>query len=173
MRDDERVEREMLHKYVHWLYQEGSMLFVGARSERCYHAAEFKQSGRVMTLLEIWPPEVDYFTQHLGKPFTQVRWGDVRYVDTGERFDVVCWFDGPEHIQADELSATLERLERIGPVVLLAPWGKYPQGAYGGNPYNEHKATVYPEMLQSLGYTVQVAGWKDTPWGRILGWKHE
>jgi hypothetical protein len=52
----------------------------------------------------------------------------------------------------------LERaVKKYKHVIVSIPIGKYEQGAIGGNPYEEHKATWYKDDLISILYPLEVS----------------
>jgi hypothetical protein len=57
-------------------------------------------------------------------------------------------------------------------VILGCPWGEYVQGAYGGNPYEEHVATLQPEDFEALGYEVTTLGTQNDPASNIVAIKN-
>jgi hypothetical protein len=126
-------------------------------------------------LLEIWPENCAHYAD--SELVAHVVQGDVRDIDNLElphsQYDIVMWWHGPEHVQADELDATIATLERrAGRVVVLgSPWGKWPQGAYGGNPHEAHVNDVYAEDYALRGYTVRPIGERDDDAGRLTAWK--
>jgi hypothetical protein len=149
----------------------GDMLYVGANPIRCHLANEFNAAGWHLELLEVWRPNIDHYA--IGGPFHDLTLGDIRKVGK-LTYDALFWWHGPEHIDRDELPALLNRLEKIAPVVVLGcPWGRYDQGIEYGNPYEEHKATLYPNDFTDWGYEVATCGQPDTGDGlsHILAWK--
>lgn len=90
------------------------------------------------------------------------------------KWDVVMWIHGPEHIEKSELADTLRNIESYTRylVVLGCPWGVYKQGKSYGNPYEVHRAYLYPEDFLKLRYKVESIGAKDTPGSNLTAWKH-
>jgi hypothetical protein len=169
----ERVQVELVRQHLSGLFNHpGDMLYVGANPIRCHLANEFNDTGWHLELLEIWSPNIDHYSN--GGPFHDLKLGDIREVD-GLTHDALFWWHGPEHISKDEIPVVLERLEgMVSAIVLGCPWGKYRQGAEYGNPYEEHKATLYPVDFLDWGYEVATCGMADTGDGlsHILAWKN-
>lgn len=165
---------QMVRNKVPFLFRPGSLLYVGARADRFELGPELAAAGREITLVEIWPENVEYYRQHLQHLQQAVR-GDVREIDRLGlgMFEASVWWHGPEHIERAELRQTINRLERVteGVVVLGCPWGQYEQGPMAGNPYEEHRAALYQEDFENLGYETTTLGQIDEPGSMILAWK--
>jgi hypothetical protein len=163
-----------LHKVAPELFAgpAADVLYVGARPNGCAYMQPLADAGHRITLLEAWPANAAHYRDD--PRVANVIEGDVRTAPLpGQGFDYVFWWHGPEHIPAAELPTTLARLEsaaRKG-VILGCPWGVYPQGEYGGNPYEPHVNTIYPEQLQDLGYETFTAGERDKASGNLMAWK--
>ena len=168
----ERLQVELVRKHLPGLFTyPGVMLYVGANPIRCHLANEFNGVGWHLELLEVWRPNLDHYSS--AGPFHDLTLGDIREIETLTH-DALFWWHGPEHIGKDEIPALLKRLEEMVPVVVLGcPWGKYDQGAEYGNPFEEHRATLYPVDFLDWGYEVATCGEADTGDGlsHILAWK--
>ena len=168
----ERVQVELVRQHLPRLFTHpGAMLYVGANPIRCHLANEFNGAGWHLELLEVWRPNLDHYTS--GGPFHDLTLGDIREIERLAH-DMLFWWHGPEHIGRDEIPTLLKRLEEMVPVIVLGcPWGKYDQGAEYGNPFEEHKATLYPADFLDWGYEVAMRGKADTGDGlsHILAWK--
>lgn len=154
------------------------ILYVGAskRSGRGSYTDEMLAAGHVLTLLEAWPDNAQYYAHLPDTPFVLVQCGDVRKVDYyrwSGPFDIAFWWHGPEHIGPNELEATLEQLERrcLELIVLGCPWGRYEQGEVDGNPFERHLAYLYPQDFKRLGYSAATLGQRDVPGSCIVAWK--
>jgi len=151
------------------------MLYIGANRNRHHYMPEFYGLGYRITLLEVWEPYLKGM-EHKEMVFRAVL-GDVRDAATlslGKRmFDVVFFWHGPEHLPHEDLEDTLFSLERISRslVVLGCPWGKYPQGAVNGNPYEVHASQLTPADFQKYGYSVDTLGTRDVIDSNVLAWK--
>jgi len=120
--------------------------------------------------LEIYEP----FSKQVAEQIPQFGYilGDARKVDTlvgADSFDAVLWFHGPEHIDIEDLKPTLEKLERIAPLVICGcPFGIYHQD---GGDHEIHKSHLYPGDFLGLGYEVSTLGEQDTELSNLLAWK--
>lgn len=139
----------------------GRCLYVGASKARFACGRELRWAGWEITLLEAWPENAEFYRGH---PWiSEVVQADVRYMPEPShpftRVQLALWWHGPEHVSKADLPRVLGNLEAIaGRVVLSCPWGRYVQGAYGGNPYEEHKSHLYPKDFEALGYQTATAG---------------
>jgi len=101
--------------------------------------------------------------------------GDVRKLDEYfvNKFDVVMWWHGPEHLQKDELSDALMKCYKTSNImsVVACPWGVYKQGVVAGNPYERHLSYLYPEFFHELGWNTDTIGTKDCEGSNLLAWK--
>jgi len=163
---------KQLKHYTPYLFRPGSILNVGANRIRFDLLPELHNAGREITLLEAWPENVKHWANE--PRLKETIEGDVREIDKLKvgTFDVVLWWHGPEHIERDELEATIAKLEAAaeGLVVLGCPWGVYKQGPFMGNPYDEHKASLYPADFEAMGYQVATIGEADKH-GSLMAWK--
>ncbi len=153
-------------------------LYVGAHPGRMQLAPEMSRAGYELTLLEMWLPNVKAFKDKPG-PFSRVWQGSVRevaeitWVYQPDPFPVSVWWHGPEHVTLDELPSTLALLESVTRdlVVLGCPWGRNPQGAAYGNPYETHVSHLVKSDLEELGYEVVGLGELNKLWSSLLAWK--
>lgn len=73
----------------------------------------------------------------------------------GERWDVVLACELVEHMpKADGVELLRRARQRARLVVATAPLGWMPQGAIGGNPYEEHVSAWEPVDFEVEGFTV-------------------
>lgn len=152
--------------------QPGTLLYIGARPDAHSWLPELAAAGNEITVLEIWPENVEGLKGDTR--ISRVIQGDVRWVEEFPKpFDYVFWWHGPEHLPSYEIQPTLRELEKQARrlVALACPWGLYPQGTHKGNPYEEHKTTLYPEAFTNLGYEVRMDGKVDEAGSEIVAWK--
>lgn len=142
-----------------------TVLYIGAREDRFDYSDMFNHFKIEITILEAWEKNCEVLT----KKGLNVICGDVRNIEnipgiTGNKWDLVFWWHGPEHVEADEVQETIIKLMKLrsNVVVLGCPWGVFEQGELGGNPYERHVSAIYPEMLEYCGYTVEALGKPDT-----------
>jgi len=164
---------KILKANIPYLFRRGTLLNVGANRVRFDLLPELHQAGREITLLEVWPDNANHWQGD--KRLAKVVQGDVRRLDKLglPTFDTVLWWHGPEHIEREELAQTVARLEALaeGLVVLGCPWGRYPQGEFMGNPHDAHRASLYPQDFERLGYRVATLGQADNQ-GSLVCWKY-
>lgn len=162
----------LLQTHIPYLFQAGSLLNVGANQVRFELLPELYQAGRKITLLEVWPENIKRWAAD--PRLVETIEGDVRELDILRlgTYDVALWWHGPEHIEWEELAATLAKLEAAAEklVVLGCPWGIYPQEPFMGNPFDAHRASLYPEDFAALGYRTATLGEMDEQ-GSLVAWK--
>lgn len=150
----------------------GMLLYIGARPDAHSWLDELIEAGHTVSILEVWEPNVIEMHGLYDIPITL---GSVLEIDEIyiNPFDYIFWWHGPEHLNIDEIPAILpvleERTRRL--IALACPYGLYPQGAHEGNPYEEHKTTLYPEFFAQRGYEVKTDGLPDEPGSEIVAWK--
>ena len=144
------------------------LLYIGVGKYRFQFESYLNNLNYNITLLEAYSSNLK---KYIGK-YVVIN-ADITKFETGDKWDVVMWWHGPEHISKEELKPTLEKLERIAKklVILGCPWGKYLQGTIGGNPYEVHKAYLYPKDLLKLGYLIETIGRLDRVGSNMLAWR--
>jgi hypothetical protein len=139
-----------------------SALYVGADRIRFDYGEDFISSKCRLTVLEAWRENIEALT---GRPgISSLVHGDVSEMSFPDKsFDAVFWWHGPEHVEAGKLVDTIRRMESAARkmVVLGCPRGAYPQGAYGGNPFEEHKTHLGESFFSEMGYAVECLGDRD------------
>jgi hypothetical protein len=134
------------------------VLYIGIEKYRMVFVKNFLWHGYKMDILEIWKPHIDYYREVNSNfnLFNKIVHGDVREVDKyselDDKYDVVFWFHGPEHIMKKELPDTIEKLkQKTGKLLIMAcPYGESHSPARGGNVYNEHVAELYTEDFYGM-----------------------
>jgi len=150
----------------------GTLLYIGARTDAHAWLDEFIATGHTITVLEIWPLNVEGLQQDTR--FVTVA-GDVRNTDAVlplAVFDYVIWWHGPEHVWESEIEPTLRRLARIADKLLAvaSPYGIYEQGEHAGNTYETHVTAIYPSMLEWIGFETATDGEANKQGGEVVGW---
>lgn len=166
-----------LRRCVPQIFSPGTCLYVGASRDKFANSArELIKAGRVVTILEIWEPNCEYYRQQ--PTVARVVQGDVREVaKLGlPHYDMVMWFHGPEHIPATDLPDTLTALEAQADLVVLAcPYGLTVQRdeEMRGNPWQKHLCGLLPQDFQRLGYQTDTFG-NEADWNacNLLAWKY-
>ena len=100
------------------------------------------------TGIEIWEPYADRYG--LMGIYDRMIFGDLRSVDWPEA-DLLIFGDVIEHLPKPDALAVLERTKRYPHVVVSLPLGNWPQGAWEGNPHEEHRSTwTFEEAREAL-----------------------
>ena len=164
---DGRCRTASLNRLIPELFNNQSVLYVGARTDRMDYGDNFRDGGSTVDVLEIFEPNVAYLKTV--DWINEVHCGDVRTFSTDKKYDIVFWWHGPEHIPEKDLPATLALLEDNAKVavVLGCPWGNFPQGHLHSNPNEEHVSHYNYDIFEDLGYSVECIGQKDTPGSNI------
>jgi len=152
-----------------------SVLYIGARNGGFEYGINFRIAKTKITMLEAFEENVNFLKQI---PWiTNVIHGDVRYKEIEEKFDIIFWWHGPEHVSEVELPIVVKKLESIcnNMVVMGCPWGIYeqnnnPYGSYN-NPYEVHVSHFDYPIFENMGYTVECLGKKDVPGSNITSIK--
>jgi len=144
------------------LFKYKTVLNVGARTSRFDYGQEFREAGYDITVLEPFGPNVQYL--HTLPWVHEVVQGDVRdlrvFKEKEQKFDVVFWWHGPEHVVEEDLRGVLLEIDKICNhlVVLGCPWGHYPQGHIHNNPWEEHIGHYAHYVFEEFGYDVECLG---------------
>lgn len=150
----------------------GTLLYVGARPDAHSWLDELIVAKHLISILEIWEPNVAemHTLYDISITLGSILEFDNIYYD---KFDYIFWWHGPEHLDENQISTTLQALEKSTArlIALACPYGLYPQGTHEGNPYEEHRSTLYPEFFMDLGYMVKTDGQPDVAGSEIVAWK--
>lgn len=130
---------------------------------------EFKQAEYKITIIEVHLPNYELL---VNKHHYEVHHCSIEDFNNG-KYDVVMWWHGPEHVEESKLLGVLSKLEDIANhlVVLGCPWGRYELGQIHGNPYQEHKAYLYPKSFP--GYETDCIGTVNVPGSNITAVKRK
>ena len=181
------ARKRQLLKFIPEILKCESMLYIGANPRRFELMDLFWAEAPQMKVdvMEAWEPNVEGLKALNAKYgiFRNILHDDIRdYADLdgiGDEqeyfgsYDVVMFWHGPEHLKIQEIPPVLEAMERAAEklVILGCPWGKYPQGNVGGNPFEEHNSVLYPRMFQQWGYNTATIKKPNKRGGHILAWK--
>jgi len=138
-----------------------TVLYIGARNGGIDLGEQFRNAGYEISILEIFPPNVEYLKT---VPWVkEVFLGDARTFSTNNKWDVVFWWHGPEHIQESEIPAALENLKKLANKLVITgnPWGRYEQESLYGNIHEIHISHLDYTLFESCGYTVECLGQKN------------
>lgn len=153
------------------IFQNKKVLYVGAREDRFDYSEEFIKGNSKITVLEIYPENV--------KKLKQLSWlesvieGDICTYTDLEKYDLIFWWHGPEHVTEQELKKVLPSLETIAneAVVLGCPWGYFPQDDIYGNMHEKHISHLDYTIFEEFGYAVECLGRKDVHGSNITAVK--
>ncbi len=75
---------------------------------------------------------------------------------TNEKFDLIIWWHGPEHVEQDQLAPTLKGLESMcsGAIVIGCPDGDTPYEDPEGD--DRHRCAITESLLHDLGYQTRL-----------------
>ena len=115
--------------------------------------------------------------------FRTVIEGDVRNAEalTNGKYDVVMWWQGPEHVFPEEIKPTLKILfEKTNKLIILgcpcSPMTDlHPMvrnGKYKGST-SAHFSRIHHSFLESLGYTTDLVGKPGEKGNNLLAWKRK
>jgi len=88
--------------------------------------------------------------------------GDVRNIKNllKDKFDLIVWWHGPEHIYEHELISTIAAIETLsnenGVIILGSPNGWQEQYGLDGNIHNDHVSGPDSDFYQNIGYESHV-----------------
>ena len=159
---ENRDRTQSLQRLAPDLFQHKTVLNIGARTSRFDYGTQFRDAGCEITILEPFGENVEYLRT---LPWVhEVVQGDVRdlshFKESDQKFDVVFWWHGPEHVVEKELLEVLPELEKICThlIVLGCPWGNYPQGEVHNNPYEHHVGHYAHDIFEKFDYNVECLG---------------
>ena len=170
--NDLRSARDkQLERCIPDVYNYKSVLYIGAHEGRCSMLKDFRNHEYMIDILE--PNETNY-KYCKGLPGIQevYRYSLQRF-ETFRKYDIVFWWHGPEHIDNAEVEQTFKRLDELASkyIILGCPWGKYEQGALGGNVYEIHKKHWTIKEFEDLGYQTNTLGQENIAGSNLLAWK--
>lgn len=147
-------------------------LYVGAWPNGCALIPELRNAGYQITIVEVWLPYVKE-VQKLLLPDEKIVHSDIRDFQTDDKFDVVIWWHGPEHMPQKDWERTMEKLDSFATTwcVLAGPWGTYRQGPVDGNPLQEHVSELTHKWFAERGWCVSTTGQPNMPGGEVVAWR--
>lgn len=163
-----------------------SVLYVGANPRRFQLYGLLREARAEIIVMEACRANCEVLAADCKHPVTSVVHGDIRDAGTvpkvwDPRFDAVIWWHGPEHVTAAEAAdlirpggAFSQMATRL--ILLGAPWGRYDQGAVGGNEFERHLSTWLPADFEAFGYRTATLGPAPRPGrvttsGHITAWR--
>jgi len=147
----------------------GTCLYIGASVARFQMGDRLMKAGYKLTIVEPWTANANHYR---GKGLLVVQ-DDIRNaVKYLAPHDVVMWWQGPEHVPDYDLKWLVGELELLARryIIFAYPYGEYPQGAHGGNPYEEHVSVLYPDSFP--GYkSAWIGGTGEGPGSCVIAWR--
>ena len=166
----------ILTKYTGDIFTEPySVLYIGAKKKRWDYVPEMHNGGAEITALEACKENADGIWWSVY--FKRVIHGDVRYIDYldlgRDKFDVVFWWHGPEHVSKAEAKELVPKLVALANkyVVFGVPWGVVPQGAVKGNYYEVHLSYWDIQDFRDIDFVVEAIEPKDVMGSCLIGWR--
>ena len=151
------------------VYDYKTLLYIGARPEGIAFIENFKERDYKIELVEVFKKNCEL----IGKHFDVVYNADIRDFDVPKSYDIIVWFQGPEHINKNELPAVTEKLWMRTNKILIygVPWGIFPQEPFGGNENERHLSEYYPRDFPDMEYHTR--GTKDMKGSDMLLWRRK
>jgi len=158
------------------------VLYIGANARR-FQLYRLLSTGREVHVLEAHPPNAAALRADPHHPVAGIVCGDVRknfeLCWHLAPFDLIVWWHGPEHVPKADLPRLLapsgaEGLGWLcrGAILCGSPWGRYEQGAVGGNAYERHQSALYPSDYRAWGFDHTLThGRPDVPGSHISAWR--
>ena len=152
-----------------------TVLYIGAKSNRWDYVPEMYSAGAEITVLEACEYNVEGLWGH--EYFEKIIHGDVRYIDYldlgREKFDVVFWWHGPEHVSKAEAKELVPKLVNLANkyVVFGVPWGVVPQGIVLDNIYEVHLSYWDIRDFRDIDFVVEKIEPKDVLGSCLIGWR--
>lgn len=173
------VARKKHIKAIPDIFDYETMLYIGANPRRIELADMFYLKGYEIDVLEAWEPNFKALVEwnKKWKIFEYIYREDVRFIDKHihhrEKWDIILFWHGPEHLPKMDLAPTLEKLEAKANhlVILGCPRGEYEQEAIDGNPFERHECYLYEEDFHALRYCTATVRPKKPRGSNITAWK--
>jgi len=136
-----------------------SILDIGGGSGRT-----FKRIRRLVPVS--YAVELDIFEAYISQAKAQNAYDDYILARASSlpfedrSFDIIIALQLIEHMSKEEALIAIKEMERVAKkkVIITTPRGIYPQEAYDGNPYQEHKSAWDIDEMERLGYKVILYG---------------
>jgi len=169
--DGSNYQNRLDHLLAHvpGIFKYKTLLYIGANN-RLQLFDEFVVRGYEIDVVEAYPPNVIKLADVEG--IRTIYNTDIVRFNNSERYDVVLFWHGIEHLNYYQVPKLLKKLKKICNkfIVFGMPFGEYPQGAEYGNPYEVHKTKWYPNDILALGMNVSTIGRKDTKRANMIAW---
>jgi hypothetical protein len=132
---------------------------------------DFVKRGYICDIVEVYAPNVLKLKDVPG--IRTIYLSNILTFYPTERYDVVFFWHGIEHLEKKSLKGLITRLKSYTNklIVFGCPYGIYKQDALYGNPYEVHVTAWYPEDLKILGLNCDTIGKRDSVRANLLSWK--
>lgn len=130
-----------------------NIVVVGWRPDTGYYLFEYLTEFATVTLVEIFPDNCTTFNF----PKVSVVCADIKEFikSSTEKYDLIIWQDGPEHIFLVEFEEFLKDCNgKVNSMIIATPNGWFPQGVLYGNVFENHQSTWYKKTYTDLGFEV-------------------
>lgn len=151
------------------IFKHKTLLYVGA-GNRLQLFDEFVKNGYEIDIVEVYQPNILKLQDVSG--IRSIFCADIMRFAPNEKYDVVLFWHGIEHLDYYQVPKLLVRLKKMARklIVFGMPYGKYEQGAVYDNPYEVHKTHWYPDDLKGFKMNVSTIGKKDTKRANMIAW---
>ena len=149
---------DQLLRTVPDVFTHKTVLYIGANPFRNELVQEFKAAGCTVDLVEAHKSNFDFHVKK--KLFDRCFFSDVRDFNPKNKYDVVVFWHGIEHLEKTELPQFIENIKKYADKMILfgCPYGEYEQGAAYGNPYEHHVSHWNEKELIEAGLNVSSIG---------------
>lgn len=171
---------EQLERNIPDIWDHHTYLYVGANENRFHFRDQLEAASRGLAEIDILEIDHDRCVavgrlDFIRNPIWDdvVKWAKEPKHPELAHYDVIIWSHGPTCVETlADAADTIRRLEEMcGLLVIMCPWGKYPEVDYCKVCYDVNKFAMYPEYFVALEYEVSVIGEPNTAGSNILAWR--
>ena len=126
-------------------FRHGQVLYVGITPKRQLLLPVLARAGCTIDVLEIHEPNIEAVRAANRWGIRHFYLGDIVSFCPGRWWDTVIWWHGPEHVAEADVGRALRNCAQMAHcrAIIGAPYGRCPNAAFGGNPYEEHHWDVH------------------------------
>ena len=151
------------------VFDHKSVLYVGG-GNRLQVFDEFVKHNYIIDLVEVFFPNIIKLKDVKG--IRTIYNKNIEFFDPKEKYDIVFFWHGIEHIEKEDVSKLLRRMSKYAKLIVLGmPYGEYEQGELYNNPFEKHISAWYPADLQKFGFECDTIGKKNTKRSNLIAWK--
>lgn len=145
-----------------------TVLYIGARAHKFYLRDVLEEHKTKITVMEIYPPNVEHMSKDRS---LEVIEGDAVSTKLGRKFDMVLFWNGPEHLGIKDLPRCIDNLLPMSAKYLVfgAPYGIRPQGTLYNNEHENHRSTLLARDFD--GFECVIVGKKDHRLSQLIAYK--